>query len=313
MPTLSLLDHGDFIQPFLIDHSSIRGRFVRMGPAIDEILHRHAYPTAVSRLLAEQIVLAAMLAANLKTDGILTVQASGDGPVKYVVADVEANGKIRGYANMREGAEAEIEAMVAQGNAPTLESLIGKGYLAITLDPGEGMERHQGIVPLEGVSLSDALKGYFVQSQQVEMSVKVAISNFHDDEKGDEGWRASGIIIERMPQEGGVLAGKEEEGLTVEERDDQWVRARIFLDSLTQNEMLDPHLSPRALLFRLYNEDGVWVYDPKELTAGCRCSRERAERILASLPEEDIEYLKKDGKITITCQFCNESQVFEGI
>src|SRR5882672_5564616 len=156
--------YTDFIQPFLIDHSSIRGRLVRVNKVLDDILSAHNYPAAVSVHLAEQIVIASLLAATLDKDGILTVQAKGDGPVKFIVVNVLAAGIIRGYAEVD---EARLKVAVGRSKAKQkISTLLGKGYLAVTLDEGKSRQRYQGIVELQGDSLSDAFKGYFLQSQQ---------------------------------------------------------------------------------------------------------------------------------------------------
>jgi molecular chaperone Hsp33 len=259
--------YSDFIQPFLIDRSAIRGRLVRVETSLNTILAAHNYPPPVSLHLAEQIVLAALLSATLSGDGILTVQAKGDGPVRFIVVEV-----------------------------------LGKGYLAVTLDPGGDEQRYQGIVELTGDSLSDAFRGYFIQSQQAEVMVQVAV---RPPDKKHPSWRAGGIIIERVPVEG----GKESE-FTREEQDELWERTGLFMNTLKEAEMLDPGVTPQNLLYRLFNEDGVWVTRVQPLKSGCRCSRERVRRVLKSLPKEELISALDNGKLTIHCQFCNKREAF---
>lgn len=285
---------NDFVQPFLIDHSTIRGRLVRLEKSLNNILTAHNYPPVVSRHLAEQIVLAALLSATLTGDGILTVQAKGDGPVRFIVVDVLAGGIVRGYADVDELALAGV-------HGDSLPHVLGKGYLAVTLDPGGAAERYQGIVELSGESMSDSFRGYFRQSQQAEVLVHVAVRT---PDKKHKKWSAGGIIIERVPGEG----GKESE-LTPEEQEELWKRTGLFMNTLKDAEMLDAQVTPQNLLYRLFNEDGVWVYKLQPLKNGCRCSRKRVSSVLKSLPKEElIDSLDDEGKISVHCQFCNKRE-----
>ncbi len=293
--------YSDFIQPFLIDHSSIRGRMVRVSKVLDNILNAHNYPLAVSLHLAEQIVIACMLSATLDKGGILTVQAKGNGPVRFIVVDVMAGGIIRGYAQVDEDA---LKKVIGQSKSkkPPVSEILGKGYLAVTLDEGNSKERYQGIVELQGETLSDAFRGYFMQSHQGEISVNIAVQA---PTKTNKHWLGGGIIIERMPAEG----GKQKERST-EELDEIWNRTRIFMQTLKSKEMLDENITPQNLLYRLFNEDGVWVYKLQHVEAGCRCSRDRIRTVLKSIPREELIAELYNGKMSVNCQFCNKSEVF---
>jgi molecular chaperone Hsp33 len=294
--------YNDFIQPFLIDHSAIRGRLVRLNEALDNILTAHNYPMLVSLHLAEQIVLAALLSATLSGDGILTVQVKGDGPVRFMVVDVMAAGVIRGYAQVDEKA---LKKAAKNVESLSLSQTVGKGYLAITLDEGKNAQRYQGIVELEGNTLSDAFRGYFLQSQQAEMRVHVTVQPPGDVNKK---WTGGGIIIERIPTEG----GKDVE-FTREEQDELWKRSALFMRTLKDSELLDKRVTPQNLLYRLFNEDGVWVYKLQAVRSGCRCSRVRVRGVLKTLPEEELLAALTDDKLTIHCQFCNKREVFTRI
>jgi molecular chaperone Hsp33 len=293
--------YTDFIQPFLIDHSAIRGRLVRLEKALDDILCAHKYPLPVSLHLAEQIVLASLLSATLSDDGILTVQAKGDGPVRFMVVDVMAGGAIRGYGEVDTAA---LQKAIGRSKekAQSLKAILGKGYLAVTLDQGGDTQRYQGIVELKGNSLTEAFKGYFLQSQQAEVTVHVAVS---PPAKTQKTWRAGGIIIERMPLEGG-----KDTQYSQAEQDELWQRTGMFMGTLKDKELLDSLITPQNLLYRLFNEDGVWVYKLQPLHAGCRCSRERVKTVLKSLPKEELIASLDNGKLTIHCQFCNKREVF---
>jgi molecular chaperone Hsp33 len=288
--------YNDFIQPFLIDHSSIRGRLVRVGKVLDDILNAHNYPPAVSLHLAEQVVIACLLSATLGKDGILTVQAKGDGAVRFIVVDVMAGGTLRGYAEVD-------KSRLKKSKKQTLPEMLGKGYLAVTLDEGPSGERYQSVVELQGESVSDAFKGYFLQSQQGEISVHVAV---RAPDKTGRHWSAGGIIIERMPVEGGKRAE-----LTREEQDEVWERTKLFMRTLKDSEMLGENITPQNLLYRLFNEDGVWVYKLQPLKAGCRCSRARIRNVLKTLPKEELlQSLDEKGKMSVHCQFCNQRESF---
>lgn len=288
----------DFVQPFLIDHSSIRGRLTRLEKTLDSILSAHNYPRPVSEHLAEQVVLAALLSATLSGHGVLTLQAKGEGPVRYMVVDVLADGAIRGYARVDQERLAEL----GDESLP-LSRVLGKGYLAVTLEQGDDNERYQGIVALEGSSLSEALSGYLIQSQQVEVSLHVAVNAPAGKRKK---WTGGGIIVERIPLQGG-----KESAATHEEQEELWSRTTMFMKTLSDREMLDPEVTPQNLLYRLFNEDGVWVYKLQLLKAGCRCSRVRMKNALKSIPLEDVlTMLDAAGKLVMSCEFCNKKTAF---
>src|SRR3984957_20156860 len=189
----------DLVQPFQIAPFHLRGRLVRLGPLLDDILTRHDYPEPVARMLGEAIALAAALARALKYDGVFTLQTKGDGPIKLMVADVTTGGAIRGYAQIDEAKLARVLA----GSQPVGDSvprLLGAGYLALTVDQGENTERYQGIVELDGATLAECVHHYFRQSEQVEAGLKVAVARV-PDQGGVPRWRAGSLMIERLPPE----------------------------------------------------------------------------------------------------------------
>lgn len=296
---MSTDSYSDIIQPFLIDHSTIRGRMVRLEQVLETILHAHHYPPLVSLYLAEQIVIAAMLAATLDKDGILTVQTKGNGAISFMVVDVLAGGIIRGYANVD---ETKLQQVLAQSHSPSMMDIMGKGYLAVTLDEGGSKDRYQGIVELEGKTLSDVFKGYFLQSHQAEVALHTVI---RAPDTSHKHWTAGGIIIERMPIEGGKKLD-----ITPEEHEEIWQRSKMFMDTLKDSEVLSPDITPQNLLYRLFNEDGVWVYKIQQLKSGCRCSRKRIRAVLKTIPKPDLIESLKEGKMSVNCQFCNRKELF---
>ena len=287
----------DLVQPFQIEPFALRGRLVRLGPLIDEILTRHAYPDAVAVMLGEAIALAVALAGALKYDGVFTLQTKGDGPIKLLVADVTTAGAVRGYAQVD---QARLEAGSAAG--ASVPRLLGAGYLALTVDQGEHTDRYQGIVELQGPTLAHCVHHYFRQSEQVEAALKVAVARVPDSD-GVARWRAGALMIQRLPSESFNLDREDE--------DEAWRRAAILMSSSTSAELVDPALSTEALLFRLFHEDGVRAHAPHPLRAQCRCTRERVERVLRALQPDDLEDMKVDGRVTVTCEFCSTVYPFD--
>ena len=299
LPTESGPRNDDLVQPFQIDPFALRGRLVRLGPTVDRILSQHDYPEPVAAILGEAIVLAVVLAGALKYDGVFTLQTKSDGPVRLIVADVSTDGAVRGYAQYDRERLDRVPAHT--GSSPSVPELIGSGYIAFTVDQGEHTERYQGIVELIGATLAECAQHYFRQSEQIQAGIKLSVAR-----SGDNGaWRGGGLMLQRVPPEGGytVIADDVEDG---------WRRAMVLMSSATPAELVDPELSPHRLLFRLFHDEGVRVYPTHPIEARCRCSSERIGRILRSFPADDIEELRKDKVISVTCEFCNTSYEFAG-
>ena len=185
--------------------------------------------------------------------------------------------------------------------------LLGKGYLAFTVDQGPDTERYQGIVELNGATLAECAHNYFRQSEQMDAAVKLAVGRVASD--GGDAWRAAGMMVQRLPEAAPrrLLSGESAD----EEVEEGWRRAVIMMGASTTGELLDPRLHPHRLLYRLFHEDGVRVYGPVELSAGCRCSRARVESTLRPFPREEIGDMKIDGKVVVTCEFCSTDYVFD--
>ncbi len=288
----------DIVRPFQIDPFRLRGRLVRLGPALDSILTRHDYPEPVAAMLGEAIALAVALSGALKYEGVFTLQTKGDGPIRMMVADVTTSGALRGYAQFDKAKLAQL----GEDAALSVPRLLGAGYLALTVDQGEHTERYQGIVALEGASLAECVHHYFRQSEQVEAGIKVAVER-RAQHSGPQAWRAGALMIERLPKDEGGEASREAE-------DDGWRRAMILMSTSTAGELLDPALPPEDLLFRLFHEEGVRAYKPHDLKAGCRCSRERVETMLKALGPGEVGTLKVNGRLEVTCEFCSAVYVF---
>jgi molecular chaperone Hsp33 len=293
--------HADHITPFMIDRADVRGRVVRLSAVADAILSRYDYPPILAHVLGELLVVAAMLSANLKQEGIFTLQIRGAGPVPLLVVDAAYGGQLRGFAEINEDHRAALGALSIPAD---LQQLFGNdAYLAITLDPGAGMQRYQGVVALEGNSITQALAHYFTNSQQVDVLFKLAVARQALPGSTDKHWVAAGLMIERLPPEDAAKS--------VEEASDEgWRYASAIAETIKSEELLDPLLDAPSLLLRLYHEEGVWVQDPLPVDAGCRCSRERIENLLTSMPATDRADMVVDGQVSVHCQFCNSSQHF---
>lgn len=287
--TLPLENH---LTPFMLEGGHVRGRVVRLGAVANTILARYDYPPAVMRMLGELLVVAAMLSANLKQEGIFTIQIRGNGLIPLVVVDAVFGGGMRGYAELPPGA---AESIAQLGDDAPPRALVGQGaYLAITLDPGVGMQRYQGIVGLEGDSIADALISYFTHSEQLDVELKLVV-------RQTAPCAAAGMMIERMP---------EATGAATESNREAWRYAKAIFATVKTQELLDPLLDAPTLLYRLFHEEGAWVYDASALSVGCRCSRERIEQMLLGMSAADRLDMLVDGAASVHCQFCNKSEFF---
>ncbi len=275
---------------FQIEGWPVRGRLVRLGDAINEVLSAHAYPEPVAALLGEACALAALVGSSLKVEGRLIVQAQGDGPVRYVVADYDTSGALRGFCRY----DADEVAAVSTGFArPGAKTLLGQGVFIMTLDRGADFERTQGITPIEGESLSLCAEHYFEQSEQVPTKVRLAVGQVTTE--AGQSWRAGGAMIQ-------VIAADDARGSTEE----VWDRTRALFGTLGDDELIDPTVTPEILLFRLFHEDGVRLEDARALRAECRCSRDRIIGTLKAFsPEDQAEMVEDDGLIRVACEYCS--------
>ena len=214
----------DQVIPFAIKPLGVRGRIVRLGAVVDDILSRHDYPDAVSALLAESIALTTLLGTALKFDGKLIVQTKTDGPVSMLVADYAAPGGVRGCAKF---SKERLDAL----SKPDQKQLLGEGYLGMTVDQGADMERYQGIVSLGTSTLVDAAHTYFQQSEQIPTRLRMAAGPLFERGEKKPHWRVGAILVQHIPVEGGLPPMKFSSGDAPESseeetpEDDNWVKA----------------------------------------------------------------------------------------
>ena len=291
---MSDIDHAlteDRVLGFSLSSRNVRGRLVRLGPVLNEVLAAHDYPPVIQKLVAEALVLAALLGAMLKEDqGQLTLQAQTEsGVVSLLVADYKA-GEVRGYAKFDAARLAEV------GEEPTLFGLFGKGFLAITFDQATTGERYQGVVPLEGAGLGAAAEHYFAQSEQIPTQVRVGFA------KQDGRCIAGGLLLQHLPE------GEEgRERLHTKLDHPEWEHVAALGATMGADELADPSLLLESLLWRLFNEeDEVRVLAETVLRRGCRCTLEHIRGVLAEFPhEERLEMADENGIIGVDCAFCS--------
>ncbi len=277
---------------FALPGRNARGRLVRLGPLLDDVLSAHDYPAPIARILSEALVLTALLGATL-TDaaGQLTMQAQTEaGIIDLLVCDYR-DGQLRGYVRF------DAERLAQEPALPGLFALFGKGYLAITFDQVTSGERYQGIVPLEGGSLAEAAQHYFGQSEQIPSLVRLAVN--------DTGHIAGGILLQHLPE-------GEEGRDRIHTRLDhpEWEHVRILAETIRASELVDADLNLEDLLWRLFHEEEeVRVLAAVPLSKGCRCSFEHVRGVLSRFgPEERAEMADDEGFISVDCEFC--SRVF---
>ena len=283
----------DRVVTFTIAERNARGRLVRLGPVLDEILSAHDYPTAIRHLLAEALVLTALIGSLMKDeDSQLTIQAqTRDGIVDLLVCDYHA-GELRGYVRH------DAERLAALEAYPSLKALFGEGgYLAVTFDLAATSQRYQGIVPLEGDSLAEACQSYFTQSEQVPTLIRVGVR-----------WAkghcvAGGLVVQHLPD------GEEgRERLHVRMDHPEWEHVAVMAGSVRDEELADEGLSLEQVLWRLFHDEGeIRVETGTQLTRGCRCSVDYYRSVLEKFPEEERAAMRDDeGLVVIDCAFCSK-------
>jgi molecular chaperone Hsp33 len=302
--------YSDYVLPFQLEASGARGRVIRLGPVVDEILTRHDYPEPVLLLLGEAVALTALLGASLKFDGRFILQTQSDGPVSFMAVQYSSPGHLRGYAAFN----ADDVASAGNGSAGA-KALLGGGQLGMTIDPGADMERYQGIVALTGETLADAAHEYFARSEQIPTFIRIAVARHYTGPDGSTPgkwtWRAGGLMVQKLTAEGGRFGAGA--GLTHEMTgdDDGWRRALALAATVEDHELLDPALPPERLLYRLFHEEEPRAFNASPLAARCGCSRERVEAMLEHFSARDIADMAKEGVIAVTCEFCNRDYKFD--
>jgi molecular chaperone Hsp33 len=305
----------DHVVPFQVEGLDVRGRAVSLGPLTDAILSRHNYPAPVARLLSEAIALTVLLGTSLKFEGKMIIQTQTDGPVNLLVADFAAPDGVRAYARFDADA---VEKAVEDGHTAPHE-LLGKGVLAFTIDQGAHTQRYQGIVALDGETLEEAAAAYFRQSEQIPTRVKLASAEFYDrDEQGRprHSYRAGGLVVQFLPEAPERMRQRDLHGGDGDPGhdlagDDTWEEAQMLASTAGAEELTDPALGVERLLFRLFHERGVRVFDSQPVFDRCSCSEDKIRGVFSGFSAEEIASTIEDGEIRATCEFCSTTYRFD--
>lgn len=306
----------DSILPFQLDRAGMRGRVARMDKTLDAILSQHDYPPLVEQLVSEAVLLTALIGQAVKLRWRFSIQVRGDGPIRLIATDY--------FGPTEEGAPARIRAYAgfdaeALTDAPAFEQL-GRGVLGVTIDQGRDMTPYQGMTPLAGGSLSSCLETYFAQSEQLatRFSIEAALATTPGEPAS---WRGGGVMIQQLPNEGGVTpdAPSGDEGLMsaddvalMGDREDDWNRVSMLLATVETHELVGPHVAPDLLLMRLFHEERPRVYPAQAAEFGCTCSAERVRAALAQYSAKDLTHMTtEDGRVTADCQFCGAFYEFD--
>lgn len=296
-----LLNTDDRILPFSVEGLDVRGRIVRLGPSIDTVLARHDYPAPVSKVLGEAVALTVLLGSSLKFEGRFQLQTRTDGAIDMLVVDFVAPDSVRAYARFDED-------KLTAANGASSGELLGKGHLAMTIDSGPEMSRYQGVVPLDGGGLEDAAHQYFQQSEQIPTRVRLAVAEAVGTDA--HAWRAGGILIQFLPESGthvrDLPGGDVPGGVEPGDDEDAWTEARSLVETVEDHELIDPTIASEQLLYRLFHERGVRVFQQQPVQHSCRCSSERILGMLKSFSDEEKrDMIDDDGQINVTCEFCS--------
>ncbi|GHC80333.1 Hsp33 family molecular chaperone [Limoniibacter endophyticus] len=313
-PSLGDLEYSrdDHVVPFAVEPLDVRGRAVQIGPMLNSIMARHQYPEPVARLLAEAILMTVLIGTAMKFDGKFIVQTRSDGPVDLLVADFASPDAVRAYA--RFDAERLAEAVAARKDAP--HELLGAGVLAMTIDQGAHTSRYQGVVALDGSTLEEVARTYFRQSEQIPTDVKMAVARMMLP-GGTEEWRAGGLIAQFLPQApermrmADLPSGSDDEQEKNYEPDAAWQEAMALISTIEADELIDPSIRPERLLFRLFHEQGVRVFEGQTVLDKCSCSEEKIRGILSGFTAEELdESTEADGQVHVDCEFCSTRYSF---
>ena len=312
--------NDDTVLPFQVDALDVRGRTIQLGEALDTLLERHAYPPAVARILGEATVLTGLLGTALKFEGRFQLQTRTDGPIDLLVVDFEAPDRIRGYARFDQG-RVEETVRHARADASLGSQLLGNGHLGLTLDQGTHMNQYQGIVALEGQDLEEAAHQYFRQSEQIPTRIRLAVGEVvTGNAEKTHSWRGGGVLVQFLPtslerqRQPDFDPGDAPEGVAQSEfvEDDAWTEARSLVETVEDHELIDPSLSSERLLYRLFHERGVRVFDAVPVREACRCSEPRIREMLNGFSAEERQAMvADDGTIGVTCEFCSKHYSFD--
>jgi molecular chaperone Hsp33 len=305
----SKLAWDDTVLPFQLDVSGIRGRVARLDGVLDQVLKQHAYPPAIEALVAETALLTALIGQTIKLRWKLSLQVRGKGAARLIATDYYGPQEPGEPARIRAYASYDADRLEAEG--PGFDQ-IGEGYFAVMLDQGQGTLPYQGFTPISGGSLSACAETYFAQSEQIPTRFALTYGRSHEPGRAPH-WRAGGVMLQHMPQTGGVAAagGSGEGGLLTHAdilsgvASEDWNRANLLLDTVEEMELIGPSVTPSDLLVRLFHEEGPRVFDAQPVRFGCSCSEDKVRSTMSIYSQKDIgKMTAANGMVTADCQFC---------
>ncbi|OOG47768.1 Hsp33 family molecular chaperone HslO [Rhodanobacter sp. C01] len=273
----------DVLHRFLLERAGVRGVLVRLGPAWREVAGRAEYPPALQAMLGETLAASALLTGNIKLDGALSVEVKSSGALRLLFAECSDQGRLRGLARWNDPLP-----------APLMLDGLPDASMAITIGNVERGQRYQGLVDLCHADVAAALENYFIQSEQLPARILLAADGEH----------AVGLMLQKLPDEGGHAAAQD---------DDAWSRVVHLTATLGRDELLAS--APEQLLYRLYHEESVRLFEPRVLAFGCSCSRERVAGMLRSLGRDEVEaaLAARGDEIEVVCEFCAQRYHFDRI
>jgi molecular chaperone Hsp33 len=317
------LTGDDAILPFRLDRSNMRGRVARIDRTLDRILEQHRYPVPVSALVADAVMLTALIGQAVKIRWKFSLQIRSDGPVRLIATDYfapEAKGQ---PARMRAYAAFDMGEVASSRTEPF--GMLGAGVFGVTIDQGPDMRPYQGVTPLAGGTLAACAETYFAQSEQIATRFHALAARSEMPGRAAH-WRAGGLMLQQMPDAGGRIPDRpsgeaptdENRLMTADDvaamggREEDWNRASLLMRTVETHELIGPHLAMEGLLLRLFHEEIPRVYQAQAVEFGCTCTPRRVEAALAQYSAEDIaDMTTEDGRVTADCQFCSAHYEFD--
>ena len=287
---------NNHVIPFQLGNNKVRGNIVRLETVVSEILKRHEYPNTVESLLADTLTITASLGSRMKHDGIFTIQAKGTGDVHTLFSDITSDGFIRGYVGLNSDFE-NIES--------NLNSLMGSGHVSFTLDQGKYTKRYQGIVSLDKPCISKLTELYFNNSEQLE--TKFLTFNYFDIDKNNRKnlFPAGLIMLQKMP---------DENNFDEETNEEVWKNSLNFLSTLGKDELLSTNLTSEEILYRLFNELEITIYEKIIIKDQCRCSEEKIKFVIKNLSKKELKEISdQNGNVKVVCEFCKTERIFSSL
>jgi molecular chaperone Hsp33 len=260
----------DTLQRFVFENTPVRGNIVHLNQTFQQALHKQLMPTGLRNALGELMAASALLSATLKMNGSLVLQIQSKGLLKLLVVECNSDFGIRATAKW----SGEVH------NDQSLFDLLDQGQFMITLDPKDGKHAYQGIVALEGDSISEILENYMLRSEQIDTRIWLSC----------DGNTAAGMLLHI----------------------ETWNRAGYLASTITDDELL--HLSTETLLTRLFNQEDIRLFEASSTQFFCSCSRESVGNMLRMLGAEELQnIIEERGEIEVNCDFCNTQYVFDKI